>query len=321
MDKKEIEKAIAILIAHNEWRRGGEKTITHPKELGEAIDTVIEVLSQPKEVEPKKEVEPPTKMDKKEIEKAANEYVESIGIKIDTDMYSEYANTDFKAGVEWALSQTKEVEVSEYKYEPQTDLGTAATMFYFKRPFEPKKEVDLQKQINDLKEELKSEDARVKAVRKNFDELYKINQTAIEQLDLLKAENDEQKLRINNLRFILDNPKKEVDLDFILNSFGNDLIKLGVSWHNSNSVCELTNQYIRNLPHLQKPVESEWISVEDRLPKIEATYLVTLKSDTDIWIETAYLFNSVFSLGGHRISDKITHWMPLPQPPKNNSNN
>ncbi len=84
---------------------------------------------------------------------------------------------------------------------------------------------------------------------------------------------------------------------------------------------DFAEDLINGLPHLQKPVESEWISVEDRLPNVEATYLVTLKSETDTWIETAYLFNGVFSLGGHRTTDKITHWMPLPQPPKPNSNN
>ena len=56
MDKKQINKAVEILIAHNEWRRGADTPHTNPKELGDAIDTVVKALSQTKEVEPKKEV-------------------------------------------------------------------------------------------------------------------------------------------------------------------------------------------------------------------------------------------------------------------------
>lgn len=37
-----IEDAIAILKQHNEWRRGADISMTDPKILGEAIDTVIE---------------------------------------------------------------------------------------------------------------------------------------------------------------------------------------------------------------------------------------------------------------------------------------
>jgi C-terminal processing protease CtpA/Prc len=58
MDKKEqIEKAIEILANHNKWRKGSDiHFMAEPKELGDAIDTVVNALSQPKE-EPKKEVD------------------------------------------------------------------------------------------------------------------------------------------------------------------------------------------------------------------------------------------------------------------------
>lgn len=57
MDKKEIEKAIDILINHNKWRKGGDNEMSEPKDLTFAIDTVIEALSQPKEVDLQKPVE------------------------------------------------------------------------------------------------------------------------------------------------------------------------------------------------------------------------------------------------------------------------
>ena len=37
-----IKKAIQILSAHNKWRRGGKGKMTEPKELGIAIDTILD---------------------------------------------------------------------------------------------------------------------------------------------------------------------------------------------------------------------------------------------------------------------------------------
>ena len=37
-----IKKAIEILERHNKWRRGAETEMEHPKELGIAIEAVIE---------------------------------------------------------------------------------------------------------------------------------------------------------------------------------------------------------------------------------------------------------------------------------------
>jgi len=55
--KKQIEKAIDILINHNKWRKGGDNEMSEPKDLTFAIDTVIDALSQPKEVDLQKPVE------------------------------------------------------------------------------------------------------------------------------------------------------------------------------------------------------------------------------------------------------------------------
>jgi len=41
-------KCAEILRKHNEWRRGGDGEQTNPLELGIAIDTALDLLSQPK---------------------------------------------------------------------------------------------------------------------------------------------------------------------------------------------------------------------------------------------------------------------------------
>ena len=82
---------------------------------------------------------------------------------------------------------------------------------------------------------------------------------------------------------------------------------------------------------------SEWISVEDVLPEYGETVLVKVYSERKLcapkqdFICTARMslvtrHNGkdspidkrfyVYPSGGHEITDSVTHWMPLPEPPK-----
>ncbi len=60
----------------------------------------------------------------------------------------------------------------------------------------------------------------------------------------------------------------------------------------------------------------EWISVNDRLPKCdkygEAYVLVCM--DDEFIATTTYVENDGFELWED--SGEVTHWMPLPEPPK-----
>lgn len=62
---------------------------------------------------------------------------------------------------------------------------------------------------------------------------------------------------------------------------------------------------------------SEWISVEDRLP--EGQCLVWLEKKASFnQMHTAYYGGNVTIIAGHFGFDmpKVTHWQPLPEPPK-----
>ena len=61
---------------------------------------------------------------------------------------------------------------------------------------------------------------------------------------------------------------------------------------------------------------SEWISVEDRLPTLDETgYTYVLVCMSDEFITAAdYTRNEGFGLWED--SGEVTHWMPLPEPPK-----
>ena len=60
------------------------------------------------------------------------------------------------------------------------------------------------------------------------------------------------------------------------------------------------------------PVQ-KWISVKDRLPEEEGLYLVAVVNDHERrYSKTAWYHGH----GNWFLHQKVTHWMPLPEPPK-----
>ena len=65
----------------------------------------------------------------------------------------------------------------------------------------------------------------------------------------------------------------------------------------------------------------EWISVNDRLPEEKVNCIVHYKhaycDNDDYWaIGTCFYDGEKFQIG---LAYKVTHWMPMPQPPKGDS--
>ncbi len=59
---------------------------------------------------------------------------------------------------------------------------------------------------------------------------------------------------------------------------------------------------------------SEWISVEDRLPEASGGYLVHFsKGNIDVWL---YLGDEIKFSDSILTSGSVTHWQPLPEPPR-----
>ena len=63
----------------------------------------------------------------------------------------------------------------------------------------------------------------------------------------------------------------------------------------------------------------QWISVKDRLPEDDVDVVIgwfqKTASNKPFWtVDAAQLTNKVFS--GWRVYPEVTHWMPLPAPPK-----
>lgn len=60
---------------------------------------------------------------------------------------------------------------------------------------------------------------------------------------------------------------------------------------------------------------SNWISVKDRLPDRDGTYLVATKNRA-VMMTHFYIVDGHGFFSGGKLSRHITHWMPLPEPPE-----
>ena len=64
----------------------------------------------------------------------------------------------------------------------------------------------------------------------------------------------------------------------------------------------------------------EWISVNERLPETYGEYIVFVKNLTgQIFLEKSIFVANYFYkqwLFEGWVDNKVTHWMPLPEPPK-----
>lgn len=68
----------------------------------------------------------------------------------------------------------------------------------------------------------------------------------------------------------------------------------------------------------------EWISVQDRLPDKEETVLIYSEGDsvtaaflyTDKYFGLRWFVNNFGDCKDAVLPDRVTHWMPLPKPPK-----
>jgi hypothetical protein len=64
--------------------------------------------------------------------------------------------------------------------------------------------------------------------------------------------------------------------------------------------------------------DMKWIPVTDRLPEHDGRYLCNVKSFSfpGTFYRTILQYVDGGFVEGHIYTDDVTHWMPLPEPPK-----
>ena len=111
-------------------------------------------------------------------------------------------------------------------------------------------------------------------------------------------------------------PKKNYDLTeitrLLLAMRNSHIPRSGASYDALNAAIDLINN-----PSLL----TKWISVKDRLPKPFSDVLIVLHGRIlDSTVDIAWFDNNGYELRNgqtfYKNEDIITHWMPLPEPPK-----
>jgi hypothetical protein len=88
----------------------------------------------------------------------------------------------------------------------------------------------------------------------------------------------------------------------------------------TNADIAWLRQQIKDLRVENASLKQPWISVKDRMPETEDSYLVVLESvhsDGKVmrWVEKWVFDNSYGGFGEHDYCT-VTHWMPKPEPPE-----
>jgi len=85
----------------------------------------------------------------------------------------------------------------------------------------------------------------------------------------------------------------------------------------SRTIQEIFPQIIDDEPTIEVKPDKDWISVKDRLPENDGLYIVckTVRGHR-ISFEAHWKGNEWLSVVKNNQLDYITHWQPLPEPPK-----
>ncbi|MGN0998667.1 MAG: DUF551 domain-containing protein [Faecousia sp.] len=75
----------------------------------------------------------------------------------------------------------------------------------------------------------------------------------------------------------------------------------------------VTAAYVGGLAALREQEERRWIPVTERMPEKGGTYLCVWQGKK---VDTGFFCNGHFRLYGEIKDNLITHWMPMPEPPK-----
>jgi len=108
-----------------------------------------------------------------------------------------------------------------------------------------------------------------------------------------------------------DEPENKFEVATIVDESDTEVCLVDENYFDAQVVLDALNT---------RPNDAKWISVEDELPKKDGMYLLSAKDEVgdeitivECWVENGWYDNNFYNIEG------VTHWMPLPTPPKQSS--
>jgi len=81
----------------------------------------------------------------------------------------------------------------------------------------------------------------------------------------------------------------------------------------------ISKQYAKQNAYIEGAlmvVESQWVSVDERLPNADGFYVCFYHGDAGVLFYTEPFRQFSNPSNGLYFTEKVTHWQPLPKPPK-----
>lgn len=109
-----------------------------------------------------------------------------------------------------------------------------------------------------------------------------------------------------------------IDRDSLLEKIQFRIEPQGVVGATVRDMVEKTREIILNEPVVKDINVPSWIPVTERLPKEHGRYLCNIKSGAfrGCYYQAIRYYDQYGFRDGCIYTDDVTHWMPLPEPPK-----
>ena len=92
------------------------------------------------------------------------------------------------------------------------------------------------------------------------------------------------------------------------------LADIQLTYSGSNMVlCDLIDEIVEAIDEMPTIEQPTWISCKERLPKPEENPVLAIFFNT---VNPAWCHGNFWELPSGIMTENVTHWMPLPQPPK-----
>ena len=123
------------------------------------------------------------------------------------------------------------------------------------------------------------------------------------------------------MRIMASKPELLINLNISINKLyklADHLVDNGVTFVADNNVGDKLTPTADKVSPVAYKSSATWIPVTERLPEEDGRYLCNTRSFAfpGSFYQTIMKYEKGGFIEGHIYTDDVTHWMPLPEPPK-----